>query len=80
MEDEMVTKQIKLHKPDDVKEFVDVAGKCDFDIDIYYNRIIVDAKSFLGILSLDLSKTLSVSYDGVNDEFEAILDKFIAKE
>jgi phosphocarrier protein HPr len=72
----MITKQIKLQTPDEIKEFVDVTGKCDFDIDIYYNRIIVDGKSFLGIISLDLSKTLNVTYDGFNPDFEAILEKY----
>ena len=37
---------------DDVKEFVAAATKCDFDIDVTYNKVIVDAKSFLGVLSL----------------------------
>ena len=32
---------------DDVQHFVDVTSKCDFDIDISYNRYVVDAKSFL---------------------------------
>ena len=46
-------KTIRL-TPEDVKHFVDVASKCDFDIDIFYNHFIIDAKSILGILSMDL--------------------------
>ena len=45
--------QIMLNATEDVKEFVNAASKCDFDIDISYNRIIIDAKSLLGILSMD---------------------------
>ena len=60
-------KTIRL-TPEDVKHFVDVASKCDFDIDICYNRYVVDAKSFLGVYGLDFTKPLSVSYDGYNDE------------
>ena len=45
-------KTIRL-TPEDVKHFVDVASKCDFDIDICYNRYVVDAKSFLGVYGLD---------------------------
>ncbi len=33
----------------------------DFDIDIFYNRVIIDAKSILGVLSMDLSQALTVS-------------------
>ena len=43
-------KTIRL-TPEDVKHFVDVASKCDFDIDICYNRYVIDAKSFLGVRS-----------------------------
>ena len=35
------------------------AGKCDFDIDVFYNRIIIDAKSILGVLSMDLTRVLT---------------------
>lgn len=69
-------KQIKLKAPEDVKDFVKAAEKCNFDIDIFYNRYIVDAKSFLGVLSLDLSRSLKVTYRGVNPEFETILAKY----
>ena len=58
---------------DEVQNFVNVASRCDFDIDIYYNRYIVDAKSFLGVYGLDFTKVLTVSYDGYNPDFEALL-------
>ena len=58
-------KTIRL-TPEDVKHFVDVASKCDFDIDICYNR-------FLGVYGLDFTKPLTVSYDGYNDKFEEML-------
>ena len=48
----MVERHIRLNETEDVKEFVNEAAKCDFDIDISYNRIIIDAKSILGILSM----------------------------
>ena len=52
----MLEKKIKLTEYEEVKEFVHAAEKCDFDIDVFYNRIIIDAKSMLGVLSLDLSR------------------------
>ena len=44
----MFEKKIKLADREEVCGFVKAAEKCDFDIDIYYNRYVVDAKSFLG--------------------------------
>ena len=59
--------------PDEVQHFVNVASRCDFDIDISYNRYIVDAKSFLGVFGLDFRRPLTVSYNGYNSDFEALL-------
>lgn len=66
-------RNIKL-SPGDVKEFVRVASKCDFDIDIFYNSFIVDAKSILGVFGLDLTKVLTVRYNGYDDRFEQMLN------
>lgn len=59
--------------PDQVQRFVDVTSKCDFDIDIFYNRYVVDAKSFLGVYGLDFTKPLQVSYEGYNSGLEEFL-------
>ena len=59
---------------DDVHDFVKAATKCDFDIDVRYNRFLVDAKSILGVLSLDLARVLTVQMNGDNAEFEEYLD------
>ena len=50
----MNEKNIVLNNVEAAKEFVKAASECDFDIDVYFNRIALDAKSLLGILSLDL--------------------------
>ncbi len=70
----MVNKIIKLN-PGQVKEFVNAATKCDFDVDISYNHYTVDAKSMLGVFGLDFRRPLKVSYYGFNKEFESYLDK-----
>ena len=57
---DMKTSKIKLNEASEVEEFVKAAGKCDFDIDIFYNRVIIDAKSILGIMSMDLTQELTV--------------------
>lgn len=68
-----MVRQIKLTQ-DQVQKFVNVTSKCDFDIDIYYNRYVVDAKSFLGVYGLDFSRALEVSYEGYNQELEELLN------
>ena len=68
----MRTHKIRL-RVDEVKDFVAAATRCDFDIDICYNRYVIDAKSFLGVYGLDFTKPLTVSYDGYNDKFEEML-------
>lgn len=67
---------IKLNATEDVKEFVNAASKCDFDIDISYDRVIIDAKSMLGVLSMDLTKKLTVLCYGESSEFDQTLRKF----
>ena len=69
-----MTRTITL-TPAQVQNFVNVASKCDFDIDISYNRFVVDAKSFLGVYGLDFTKPLKVSYDGYNAQLEELLQQ-----
>lgn len=69
----MKQKRIMLPTLEDAREFVAEATKCDFDIDVFYNRVIIDAKSILGVLSLDLKRVLTVEFNGDNEEFEAYL-------
>ena len=59
-----------------MKEFVQAATKCDFDIDIAYNSYIVDAKSILGVYGLDLNQVLTVFCHGYSEEFDRYLQRF----
>lgn len=61
--------------PSLVQEFVSITSQCDFDIDIEgsYNKYTVDAKSILGILGLDMSRPLIITYDGYNEKLENFL-------
>ena len=70
----MKQRKIMLPSIAAAKEFVQEASKCDFDINVFYNRVIIDAKSLLGVLSLDLTRVLTVEYNGASEEFEAYLD------
>ncbi|NLE20610.1 MAG: HPr family phosphocarrier protein [Clostridiales bacterium] len=60
---------IKLSFAEEVKTFVNVANRYDYDMDLRAGRHVVDAKSILGIFSLDLSKpiTLEVYSDDCDD-------------
>lgn len=71
----MRTHKIRL-RVDEVKDFVAAGTRCDFDIDISYNRFVVDAKSIVGVLGLDLNQILTVSYNGYDQEFEDYLNHF----
>lgn len=68
--------KIQFETADDVKEFVKAATKCDFDIDLSYNRMVVDAKSILGVFSLGLANCLTVAYADKDSKFEDVLQKF----
>lgn len=51
---------VKLNSIDEVKEFVALTNKCAFDIDLMSGRYAIDAKSIMGIFSLDLAKPLKM--------------------
>ncbi len=70
----IIKKHIMLN-PNQVKDFVNAATKCDFDVDVYYNRYVVDAKSILGVFGLDLTKQLTVEYSGYDKNFEKYLEE-----
>ena len=70
----MKEKKILLTSIEEAKRFVTEAFRCDFDVDVFYNRFTIDAKSILGVLSLDLARVLTVQMNGENEEFEAYLE------
>jgi len=51
---------IKLSFAEEVKTFVNVANRYQYDMDLRAGRHVVDAKSILGIFSLDLSKPITL--------------------
>lgn len=61
---------ILLKSINDVKDFVNIVNKYDFDVDLTSGRYVVDAKSIMGIFSLDLSKPIKVElHGGDSDKF-----------
>ena len=56
----MSTIKISLDSIDKVKSFVNILAKFDCDFDLISGRYIIDAKSIMGIFSLDLSKPIDL--------------------
>lgn len=52
--------KVMLGTINDVKNFVSVVTQCDYDVDLISGRYAVDAKSIMGIFSLDLSKPIDL--------------------
>ncbi|MDD7739912.1 MAG: HPr family phosphocarrier protein [Lachnospiraceae bacterium] len=72
----MLRSVVRFNDTEEVQEFVKEASKCDFDIDIFYNRVIIDAKSILGVMSMDLTRDLTVQCYGESPAFNKTLKKF----
>lgn len=57
----MKTVQISLNSIGKVKSFVNAITQFDFDFDLISGRYVIDAKSIMGIFSLDLSKAIDLN-------------------
>ena len=63
----MTTVKISLNSIDKVKAFVNEITKFDSDFDLVSGRYVIDAKSIMGIFSLDLSKPIELSIHNDSD-------------
>lgn len=70
----MKTVNIKLSLAENVKQFVNIVNRYPYEIDLRSGRHVVDAKSILGIFSLDLSKpiTMEIYIDDCDDLLKEI--------
>ncbi len=76
----MKSVKITLAMAENVKQFVNTVSKYPYDLDLRSGRFLIDAKSLLGIFSLDLSKTLVLEIHNDNcDDLLADLNSFIVK-
>lgn len=72
--------KIMLSSIVDVKNFVNFVNEFDFDIDLVSGRYVVDAKSIMGIFSLELSQPIIARvYTDDTSAFEKRLSDFIVK-
>lgn len=71
----MKTVQISLNSIDKVKAFVNAIAQFEYDFDLISGRYVIDAKSIMGIFSLDLSKPIDLNIhaeDGTDEVMEAL--------
>ena len=74
----MKTCNIMLNTINDVKAFVNTVSKYDFDVDLISGRYAIDAKSIMGIFSLDLSKPIRLeAHSEDNEKFFDEIKPFI---
>lgn len=76
----MINELIILDSLEKVNEFVAIAMKREYDIDLISGKYLVNAKSIMGIFSLDLTKPLTVKTDCNDAEFLKDIDKFIKRD
>ena len=69
----MKTVKISLNSIDEVKSFVNEITKFDYDFDLVSGRYVIDAKSIMGIFSLDLSKSIDLNIHATDAALDEIL-------
>lgn len=74
----MTKKKILLNTIEAVKDFVNIVTKFDVTIDLVSGRYIVDAKSIMGIFSMDLSHPMELHIHADQDEAKEILEQLQA--
>ena len=77
----MKTVQISLNSIGKVKSFVNTITQFDYEFDLISGRYVIDAKSIMGIFSLDLSKPidLAIHSDEKIDEIMEVLKPYLAE-
>ena len=56
----MTKVNVRLNSIEKVRDFVNIVTKFDYDFDLVHGRFVIDAKSIMGIYSLDLSKDVDL--------------------
>ena len=71
----MKTVMISLNSIDKVKSFVNDISKLNFDFDLVSGRYVIDAKSIMGIFSLDLSKPIELNIHAEGENLDSVMEK-----
>lgn len=72
----MITVKVLLNSIDKVKSFIQIVSNCEGDLDLATGRYVIDAKSIMGIFSLDISAPLQLTIH--NEEAAPALLKKLA--
>ena len=75
----MKSLNISLNSLDKIKNFVGIVSNLDSEIDLISGRYVVNAKSIMGVLSLDLSKDIQMNIynEKIFDDAKKILQDFL---
>lgn len=76
----MIKTEVKLVSIDDVKDFVKKANDRSYDMDLSLGKYTVDAKSIMGIFSLDLSRELELTLHTDDPSFLEDIAKYVVKK
>lgn len=71
----MKTVKVYLNSIDKVKSFVKDISQFDYDFDLISGRYVIDAKSMLGIFSLDLSQKIDLAIHCDAEDLDEIMEK-----
>lgn len=74
----MTTMYITLSSIEEVRNFVNDVSKMNGDFDLVSGRYVIDAKSIMGIFSLDLTKPLELKFEKLSKVELEVLNKYKA--
>lgn len=72
----MKTKLIKIIGINDLSDFITKANEVDGDILVQKGKFVVDGKSLLGIMSIDISSGAKIEYPEDAVDFDTYLERF----
>lgn len=75
----MLTVQVLLNNIDSVNRFVAKMSEKDYDVDLASGKYLVNAKSMMGVLSLDLTKPVTVNAETEDESFLEEIEDYIVK-
>ena len=68
--------KVLLNDVDKLKRFIDINTSSDCDLTLISGRYVINAKSLLGTLSLDLSQKVDLVIEGVDEDVELMKNKY----
>ena len=71
----MKTVEISLNSIEKVKTFVNLINRFDYDFDLVSGRYVIDAKSIMGLFSLDLSKPITLYIHAEGEDADSIVNE-----